>query len=204
MSTDEIQRIQNDLTTIRQAITNDKPYDRGDILPSVVIGMGALIAIPMLQFLSPRICVLLAIAPGIALWFIRYFQARNQQAVRPVLWLEYKWGLVASAVITFAIIGWIWWSQQFGISRVAVGSLALFSIGIAGCLTGFIDSNRRTYLLSGIITLIFGVLMPTLDQNQIPIVGLTILAIIGFGTAAMIWWMTRGELEDASPQEMSK
>ena len=204
MPTDEIQRIQNDLTTIRQAITNDKPYDRGDILPSVVIGVGALIAIPMLQFLSPRICVLLGIAPGVALWFARYFQARNQQAIRPVLWSEYKWGLVAVAVITPAIIGWIWYSQQFGTSRVAVGSLVLFCLGIAGCLIGFIDSNRRTYLLGGITTLIFGVLIPTLDPNQIPIGGLIVLAIVGFGTAAMVWWMTRGELEDASPQEMSK
>ena len=204
MPTDEIQRIQNDLATIRQAMTNDKPYDRADILPSVVFGMGALIAIPMLQFLSPRICVLLGLAPGMALWFARYFQARNQQQVRPNLWAEYKWGLVAVAVIIPAIIAWMWWSQQFGASRMAVGSAVLFCIGIAACLIGIIDPNRRTYLLGGIITLSFGALMPTLGPKQIPFVGLIFVAIVSFGMAAMVWWMSRSELEISSPQEMSK
>ena len=204
MPTDEIQRIQNDLTTIRQAITKDKPYDRADIFSSVVLGVGALMAIPMLQFLSPRICVLLGVAPGMALWFARYLQTRKQQQVRPNLWAEYKWGLVAVAVITPAIIGWMWWSQQFGASRMAVGSFALFCIGIAGCLIGFIDSNRRTYLLGGIITLGFGILMPTLGPNQIPIVGLIFVAMVGLGNAAMVWWITQGGLEDASPREIAK
>ena len=204
MPTDEIQRIQNDLTTIRQAMTKDKPYDRADIFSSVVLGMGALIAIPMLQFVSPRICVLLGVAPGMALWFARYLQTRKQQTIRPVLWSEYKWSLVAVAIIIPASTGWIWWSQQFGASRMAVGSAVLFCLGIAGCMIGFIDSNRRTYLLGGIITLGFGILMPTLAPNQIPIVGLILVAMVGLGNAAMVWWITQGELEDASPQEMAK
>ena len=79
----------------------------------------------------------------------------------------------------------------------------MFCIGIAACLIGLIDPNRRTYLPSGIIAMIFGVLLPTLDPKQIPIVGFVFIAILGFGMAAMIWGMTRGGLEDASPREMS-
>lgn len=204
MSTDEIQKIQDDLATIRQAVTKDKPYDRADIFPLLVLAVGALIAILMLQTrISPRLCFLVGMAPGFVCWCVRYFQTRNQRAVRPGLWAEYKWSLVAGAIMIPALVGWMWWSQQFGTSRIAVGAAVMFCIGIAACLIGFIDPNRRTYLPAGITVIIFAVLLPTLGPKQIPIAGFVFLAILGFGGAAMIWWMTRGGLEDASRREMS-
>ena len=209
MSTDEIRRIEDDLATMRQAVTKDKPYERADIFPHLALGVGALISgalitIPMLQSqIDLRLCVLLGMAPGLVWSCVRYFQARNQRAVRPVLWAEYKWSLVVLTIILPALLGWMWWSEQFGASRSAVGEAILFCAGIVTCLIGFIDPNRRAYLLSGISLTVFGVLLPTLDPKQIPFASCVFLAVIGFIGAAAIWWMTRGRLEDTSRREMS-
>ena len=75
MLTDEIQRIEDDLATMRQAVKKDKPYERADIFPHLALGVGALISgalisgalitIPMLQSrIDSRLCVLLGMAPG--------------------------------------------------------------------------------------------------------------------------------------------
>ena len=204
MSTDEIQRIKDDLATMRQAVTKDKPYERADVFPTLAYGVGGLIAIPMLQSgMNPRLCILLVLVPGLVWCCVRYFQVRNQRAVRPVLWAEYKWSLVVLTIILPALLGWMWWSEQFGASRSAVGEAILFCAGIVTCLIGFIDPNRRAYLLSGISLTVFGVLLPTLDPKQIPFASCVFLAVIGFIGAAAIWWMTRGRLEDTSRREMS-
>ena len=45
MLTDEIQRIEDDLATMRQAVKKDKPYERADIFPHLALGVGALICL---------------------------------------------------------------------------------------------------------------------------------------------------------------
>ena len=214
MSTDQIQRIEDDLATMRQAVKKDKPYERADIFPHLALGVGALISgalisgalitIPMLQSrIDSRLCVLLGMAPGLVWWCVRYFQARNQRAVRPLLWAEYKWSFVALAISLPALFGWMWWSERFGASRFTVGTAMLFCLGIVSCLKGLNDPIRRFLLLPpGISIIIFAVLLPTLDPKQILFAGCVLLAVCGFGGAAAIWWMTRGGQEDISQREM--
>ena len=204
MSTDEIQRIKDDLATMRQAVTKDKPYDRADIFPSLAMGVGGLIAIPMLQSgINPRLCIFLVLVPGLVWCCVRYFQVRNQRAVRPVLWAEYKWSFVALAISLPALFGWMWWSEQFGANRFTVGTAMLFCLGIVSCLKGLNDPIRRfLWLPPGISIIIFAVLLPTLDPKQILFAACVLLAVCGFGGAAAIWWMTRGGPEDISQREM--
>ena len=214
MSTDEIRRIEDDLATMRQAVKKDKPYERADIFPHLALGVGALISgalisgalitIPMLQSrIDSRLCVLLGMAPGLVWSCVRYFQARNQRAVRPVLWAEYKWSFVALAISLPALFGWMWWSEQFGANRFTVGTAMLFCLGIVSCLKGLNDPIRRfLWLPPGISIIIFAVLLPTLDPKQILFAGCVLLAVCSFGGAAAIWWMTRGGSEDISQREM--
>ena len=125
MLTDEIQRIEDDSATMRQAVKKDKPYERADIFPHLALGVGALISgalisgalitIPMLQSrIDSRLCVLLGMAPGLVWWCVRYFQARNQRAVRPLLWAEYKWSFVALAISLPALFGWSGGANDLG------------------------------------------------------------------------------------------
>lgn len=52
MSHENIQRLKNDLTTIRQVMRLDKPYDAADIPALMMFGVGGMVAIPLL--FSPR------------------------------------------------------------------------------------------------------------------------------------------------------
>ena len=130
-------------------------------------------------------------APGLVWWCVRYFQARNQRAVRPLLWAEYKWSFVALAISLPALFGWMWWSERFGASRFTVGTAMLFCVGIVSCLIGLIDPIRRLCLLPGISVIIFAVLLPTLDPKQILFAGCVLLAVCSF------WWGCRDLVDDA-------
>lgn len=199
MSTDNVQRLQEDLTTMRQAIRTDKPYARADVLPLLTIAIGAIITIPMLQhrlFMNPRLCLLVGLAPGIFLFLRRYFHTRQDKAARPGLWKEYKWSLVAVTIVTPAAVAWMWWSQQFGTNREAAGAAIIFCIGLACCLIGFVDANRRTYASGGIAVMVFAIVLPTLEPRQIPVAGCAFLGFHSFTTAATIWWLTRETAEN--------
>lgn len=194
MSTDEIQRLQQDLNTIRGAIRTDNPYDRADVLPLLAIAFGALVTIPMLHFRmfhNPRLCLLVGLAPGIATLVRRYFQTRNDQASRPGIWKEYKWGLLFACLAAPAAAGWLWWSQRFGVDRQATGAAIIFCLGIAAIMIGYIDCSRRTYLAGGIMATIFAFVLPTLEPQHFPTVSCIFLAAKCSVVAALIWWLTR-------------
>ena len=95
MSQVDLERIQNDLDSIKEVIRRDRPYSAGDVLLSVVIGVGAVFCMGLLHwrvFSDPRFSFFLSLSPGIALWVRRYLQTYRGRAKRPVLWKEYKWG----------------------------------------------------------------------------------------------------------------
>ena len=71
MSQVDLKRIQNDLDSMNQVIRRDRPYAAADVLPCVVVGLGAIVCIGLLhwQLLSDaRLCLLLSISPGLVLW----------------------------------------------------------------------------------------------------------------------------------------
>lgn len=204
MSGEEIQRLQDDLSTMRQVIKLDKPYAATDVMPLLLLGVGALLAIPLLEmrlFSNPRICLLLALSPGAALYARRYSEARRNQIHRPALWKEYKWGLAIGAVMIPASVGWIWWSQQFGLSREVAGAPIMFCLGIAGCVIGTVDADRRLYLLGGIGAIAFAFALPFLQPRHIATAGAVLLAVICFVAAAWIHRQTRTETDNAESNE---
>jgi hypothetical protein len=63
---EEITRLQDDLSTMRKALKLDKPYDARDIPSALLVGFGALIALPLVEFTSwNRLLILIpALLPG--------------------------------------------------------------------------------------------------------------------------------------------
>ena len=147
MPNEEIKRLKDDLFTMRQAMKLDKPYDKGDILPILLIGLGALIALPLVEFTTwNRLLILMpALLPGFLAFLRRYVQVQGKQPERTELRKEYKLGSMAAVAFVLAAIGFMWWSQRNGISRealipmltpqgiatVGVGMLAVVSLLIA-------------------------------------------------------------------------
>ena len=203
MSTDEVRRVEEDLRVMRQSLRLDRPYDRRDVFPLIVLGCGALVALPLLyarMFANPRICMLLCLAPGALLFVRRYFDARREQAERPNLWFEYRFSAVAVLLGIPAVVGWIWWSQQRGLSRIEAGAPLMFCIGMASLFVGLFQSDRRQFTVIGIGIMAFAAVLPLIRGMQIPYFGSLLIAGLAFGSAAFIRLQTRPDSESTGGQ----
>ena len=199
MPSEEITRLQDDLSTIRKALKLDKPYDARDIPSALLIGFGALIALPLVEFTSwNRLLILIpALLPGFLAYLRRYVQVREKQAERTELRKEYKLGGMAAVAFVPAAVGFLWWSQRNGISREAAGAAIIFCIGVVLTGIGVLDTARRNYLIGGVTMMVFGVLIPMLTPHRIATVGVGLLAVVSLLMAAFVWWQTR--LDSKSP-----
>ena len=189
MSQVDLERVQNDLDSMRRVIQRDRPYAAADMLPNVVIGVGALLCLGLLQselFGDQRLCMLLSISPGLALYARRYMQTHRGRARRPVLWKEYKWSMVALFVLPTSAVAWMWYGERFGYSRESSVATILFSMGLVTTMIGVMDSSRRFYLPSGLLLLGYSVLRPILPPEQLVNSGCVLLALASLGSAIYI------------------
>lgn len=199
MPNEEIKRLKDDLSTMRQAMKLDKPYDKGDVSTLLLIGLGALIALLLVEFTSwNRLLILIpALLPGFLAYLRRCVQVQEKQPERTELRKEYKLGGIAAVAFVPAAIGFLWWSQRNGISREAVGAAIIFCIGVVLTGIGFLDTSRRNYLMGGVAMLAYGVLIPMLTPQRIATVGIGMLAVVSLLMAAIVWRQTR--LDAKSP-----
>lgn len=199
MPNEDIKRLKDDLSTMRQAMKLDKPFDEGEVVPLLLMGLGALVALPLVEFTpwDRRLILLSALLPGFLASLRRYVQVRENQPERTELRKEYKLGGMAAVTFVPAVIGFLWWSQRNGISREAAGAAIIFCIGAVLTGIGFLDTARRNYLIGGVAMIAFGVLIPLLTPQRIATVGVGMLAVVSLLTAAFVWWQSR--LDAKSP-----
>lgn len=197
MPNEDIQRLKDDLSTMRQAMKLDKPYDARDIPSALLIGVGALIALPLIEFTAwdRQLILIFALLPGLAALLLRYAEVRKTPPERTELRKELKIGGLTAVTVLPAVIGFLWWGHQNGLSREACGAGIIFCIGVVMTGIGVLDSGRRSYLISGVGMIAFGVLIPVLTPQRIATVGTGVMAFICLLTAAYYWWQTRLDSE---------
>ncbi len=193
MANEDLKRLKDDLSTMRQAMKLDKPYDEGEVVPLLLVGLGALIALPLVEFTSwnRQLILMPALLPGFLASLRRYVQVREKQPERTELRKEYQLGGMAALTFVPAAIGFLWWSQRNGISREAAGAAIIFCIGTVLTGIGFLGTDRRNYLLGGVAMIVFGVLIPLLTPQRIATVGVGMLAVVSLLMAAIVWRQTR-------------
>jgi hypothetical protein len=193
MSNEEIKRVKNDLTTMRQVLRLDNPYDAADMTYLLLLGLGALVAVLLTTF-SPwpqRLTLFLSLSPGVLAYARRFATTRQNQAERPNLWKEYKFSAIFAVGLGLAPAGWILWSQRdFGTSREAFLAGGNFFIGMALLGIGAMDSSRRVCLVMGFFVVIFGMTVLWLEPRNVVPVGAGFIALVTLSTAAYLWWQT--------------
>ncbi len=196
MSEPEISRLREDLEVIRQAAGVDLPFTRRDIwvLTPLACVAGAVIACT--GWFLPTEYRWVAIFPAVAmvgawLWLVRL--AHRRRAAEPVGWREARYGLVAMLLFMPIFIGFIVWEATMGMSRAAVGSSALFFLGLATAWFAVIDRTRRYYAGIAIPLIVFGLAIPYCDPRQ-GRVGAGLMVIAGaLATAAIQVWQLHSQ-----------
>ena len=197
MDTEELKRLKDDLSTMRQAMKLDKPYDAADIPVCLLVALGGLVAIALFwwQVWQPRSVLVVAMAPAVGWYIWRHSLAKKNQAERPNLWTEYRWSMFVAVGVAIAAPAWIWWCRRQGITHQAAGAGIIFCMGLVALGIGLMVPSRRSYLFGAVSVIVFAFAYPSMSQATMPFAGATLLIVMGFGTAAILWWQTRGDSE---------
>jgi hypothetical protein len=198
MSGSPLERVQQDLDTIRAALPTDFPYDRG----SIALSLGAtacailyaLMAVPGWDSTLGIVTLVAVAALGIAacVWLRR---ARSERSVRPRRW---AWGrqealAVVTALVALIVYGlWTRFIAEDGWDFMAArGQLlrpALFAFGVAMITLGIVRSERRSFLGWGIALAAAAVATPWLSSPaEVRAVTGAALTVGGAASTLTLW-----------------
>jgi len=203
MAHEDVDRLTADLSTIRQAMQFDKPYAARDVQLMLLMALGGFLSIPLVEFTqwNNRVCLLLALTPLIVQYCRTSAQRRKNCAVRPRLWQEMWHSLVAAVIMVPLVIGWLVWNHIAGVPRLHAGGSAVFFIGAGLAVIGTIDANRRSYLAASIGMLAYGLAIPLLSPQQVPLGGAIVLIVSGLGGAGVICWQLKRDTAESPGNE---
>lgn len=197
MSQAHLDRVRDDLQTMRNAAGLDLPFGRFDALSNVWVGICGLLVmlcgllVPWEYRGAVSVPICLAVAGGA--W--AGMRAKRDRAARPASWREHKLGLVAALVVTPLAYGYIRWERHLGMPREMVGGAAVFFVGVGVLLVAITDPRRLYYVGGGLALMAAGAAIPTLAPAQvIAACGLS-MAVGCFSAAAVQYAQLRRSAE---------
>lgn len=194
MSDAELQRVQADLETLRQAAGVELPFQRQDIWwPNLVYGLAGLViaAIGWWVPVEYRWVALLPAAVVLGVWAYLARSAHRQRATTPARWREYRYGLWWLVLFAPIFIGYLLWQAWLGMSMMAVTATAVFFLGLGMAWIALVDRTRRHYFGSAISFLIFASVMPWCSPRAMRAGAGFMVVAIALGTAAIQAWLLR-------------
>lgn len=193
MSQGHLDRVREDLQTIRSAAGLELPFGRFDMFSNVWVGICGLfvtlcaMAVPWEYrgFVAVPLC--LAVAGGAWAGML----ARRDRAARPASWREHKLGIAGALIVTPVVVAYMRWERHLGMPREMVGAAAMFFVGVGLLLFAFVDRRRLYYVGGGLALMVAGTAVPTLAPSQVIAVGGLCIAVGCFSAAAVQFWQLR-------------
>jgi hypothetical protein len=203
MSSEPLQRIQDDLATVKAALGTGLPYDRSHV---VLYLLSAVVALPLGGLAlfglesSVRPVLFTCIAFFVAAWFVQIRHLRARRVEAPALW---RWGrkeMIASLVAIALLVGYVvWvatqaqWQGRWGRPEAfALASSILFSLGCCAAVWVFVDV-RRWHLLGGAVALVSaGVLLPLASTlRHFYLILAAMILVGGLSSGLLLLWQIR-------------
>jgi hypothetical protein len=193
MSQADLNRLRDDLETVRRAGGVDLPFGRDDIRACLwVATCGALVAAWAL--LAPweyrwvlAIPLALAVLGGVR----AYRRAHRERGGEPVRWREHRLSWTAALVAVPLAIAYMQWERQIGVPRQFTGASSVFFLGVGLLIFAVLDRQRRHYAGAAIPLMAFAVAIPLSTPAQIVIAAGLCWAAGGITTAGLQAWGLR-------------
>lgn len=187
MSQAHLDRVRDDLQTMRNAAGLDLPFGRFDMLSNLWVGTcGVLVTLCAMAapweyrgIVAVPLC--LAVAGGAWAGLL----ARRDRAARPSPWREHKLGILGALVVTPVAVAYMRWERHLGMPREMVGAAAMFFVGVGLLVFALVDRRRLYYVGGGLALMVAGALVPTLAPAQVIAVGGLCIAVGCYSAAAV-------------------
>ena len=190
--TDNLSRIQADLSIIQEAIGGGLPFDRTE---ARAIGLGSLLALPaalwgLLGSARSPFPELVIVVTLLAIYVASSAlgkRAHNDRHEQPIRWREHKLSLFLVLLLSIAALAYLGVSLWNDLSWNVAMATAIFFAGISAVAIAVVDRSRL-YLLGGAIpTLIYGVFFPLYDSRQLLLATAAWIAASCLATSALMF-----------------
>lgn len=196
MSRTELDRVREDLATMRSAAGFGSPFGRDDVAGNLAVAaVGACFAAWM-AFGGERLgrtptylfmAALVAVGTAVAV------RARRRRGSRPELWREQRANLLAAVVIAPAVMAYLRWEMWLGMPRETAGAAALFFVGLGLLLVPILSPKRFAYAGAAVPLMAFGLALPFCDARGSAVAAGLCLTAAGLATAALQTWQLRSD-----------
>ncbi len=192
MSTSEMDRLQNDLKTIRAVTGDDLPFDRWDASFTLAVGCSTVLpAIVGAAGVQTRWVLLLAAAPFVAAVIIGL--ARNYRAAHPSKSCphekrkEYRLGVPIMLAVAPLLFGFRFWATSAGAPAAVANGCVMLFLGLLLIIEGLYNSGRRAAMLPGIAAIVGGCMWPYCNLYQLWTLLWSCVAISLAGASAIMY-----------------
>lgn len=196
MNESQVDRMKQDLNAIQQALALEPVVDRLDIwillvytALGVVVSALAAHGILLTQNRVLQLCFAL-IMGTLTIWYtIRRYR---QKCVKPGIWREARFGMVAFVVFVPAALLFKFWAKHQGLPETAIGSAVIFSFGLAYLALAIANRSRR-YIVGFALPLIaIAFLFPAIIKLHLLSMSVGLfLAVSCSAMAGIIAWQLR-------------
>ena len=198
MSQTNLNRLRDDLETVKRAAGVDRPFGREDIRAALwCAACGVLVSVWAL--LGPweyRWVVAVPLALAALGGISAYWRAHRERGAEPVRWREHRLSGTAALVAVPLAIGYMQWERQIGVPREFVGAASVFFLGVGLLIFAVLDRQRRPYAGGAIPLMAFAGAIPLCSPAQVVIAGGLCWAVGGLATAGFQAWQLRGHGND--------
>ncbi len=201
MSRTEMDRVRDDLATMKRAAGVGLPIGRSDVCLSLawaVAGVPLAVWAPYAPPEQPTFGLLLVI-PCIGVLLLSAFVAKKYHCHRgtaPAPWREHRFQWIVAGVLTPVFGGFVAWSILWGMSPEAMTVTALFMAGLGALILPIFDRTRLFYLGWAVFTMLFAVTAPLLGRRYLGALVGGWLILSGLSAAGIMGWQIHRSVDE--------
>jgi len=195
MGDSQLDRVEADLETVRQAAGLTLPFGREDIIMDLLMVAGIIVLGVWSMFergpwLRAASLVFLALGTAGHLWLrIKYRRGSGRPAMRRK---EYTISVVGGTVLFLGLMFFSYMTRD-ELQRRAVYPAVLLSLAFAGMIIGIFDPSRRRYLAAATTAVLLGIVIAVFWHNpaQLIVAVCAGCAMGGLTDAGIMAWQLR-------------
>ncbi len=201
MSRSELNRVREDLATMKQAAGVGLPIGPSDVCLSLAWAVAGVPLAAWAAFARPEQTTfgLLLVIPCMGVLALSAFVAKKYHRDRgqaPAPWREHRFQWIAAGVLTPVFGGFVVWSIVKGLSPEAMIVTALFMAGLGMLILPILDRTRLFYLGWAVSTMLFAVTAPLLEQRFWGVLVGGWLILSGLSAAGIMGWQIHRSVDE--------